>query len=606
MTGCNAKSEVTGTVTYRQRIALPEDAVLTVQIQDVSIADAPAQVIGEQVIKKPGQVPIPYKVEYRYRDIDDSHIYAMQARIEDADGKLLFINDASFPVLTQGNPDENVEIEVVPVGVTALNNPAILLGEPDGIDTFDNANNWSLFDATCFKSEITGGKFVMNAKGLEGQACWEVSWPKIQDFYTEVTIEMPDSCNAKDRFGLIFRAPDNNRGYLYGLSCDGEFSMTKWDGYETSVIVESDTDPVIATGKGLSNRIGVLASSDNYYLYVNGQYITQGQDSTFITDGKIGFFVRAASNQDFKVSFDDLSIWLLEDAYYPPESETPDFPDVPVESPPSDVATVTATANVNVRSGPGTMYPIHGTVEKGTTGELMGVSPDGNWWGIKVPNSISGNGIAWVSKDYASLNNPTDETIPTLEPPLLPPLAGVPSPGPGDPWISITEVASVRSGPGIQYPIYGVAPVGAKAKVIGISEDRNWWTVELPTSIDPNGFGWIYKDFVYAQGTDNIPTIEAPRVPENIVPSPPQSGAAAAVALEPINVRSGPSNKYSSYGQIPIGTVMAVVGKSLDGEYWVIKLPKSFTTTEQGWVPARYCEATNTQQVPVVQPPPEP
>ena len=51
---------------------------------------------------------------------------------------------------------------------------------------------------------------------------------------------------------------------------------------------------------------------------------------------------------------------------------------------------------------------------------------------------------------------------------------------------------------------------------------------------------------------------------------------------------------------------MAVVGKSLDGEYWVIKLPKSFTTTEQGWVPARYCEATNTQQVPVVQPPPEP
>ena len=95
MTGCNAKSEVTGTVTYLQRIALPEDAVLTVQIQDVSIADAPARVIGEQVIRKPGQVPIPYIVEYRYRDIDDSHIYAMQARIEDADGKLLFINDSS-------------------------------------------------------------------------------------------------------------------------------------------------------------------------------------------------------------------------------------------------------------------------------------------------------------------------------------------------------------------------------------------------------------------------------------------------------------------------------------------------------------------------------
>jgi len=606
LTSCNAKSEVTGTVTYRQRIALPPDAVMTVQIQDVSLADTPSQVIGEQVIEEPGQVPIPYAVEYRYRDIEDSHMYSMQARIEDAEGNLLFVNDTSVPVLTQGFSAEEVEIVVVPVGATVPNNPAILLGNPDGMDTFDNDNNWSLFDAKCFKSEITGGKFVMTSKGIEGQACWEVSWPKVQDFYTEVTIEIPASCDLKDRFGLFFRAPDNNRGYLYGISCEGEYSMTMWDGYGTTVIIEPDTDPVIATGKGLSNRIGVLASTDNYYIYVNGQYIAQGQDSSFIGDGKIGFFVRAASNQGFTVHFDDLAIWLLDDAYYPPESEIPELPDVPIESPPSDVPTVTATANVNVRSGPGTMYPIHGTAEKGTTGEVIGSSPDEKWWAIKVPTSISGNGVAWVAKDYASLNNPTGETISTVAPPLLPPLAGVPAPGPGDPWISVTEVASVRSGPGIQYPIYGVAPVGSKAKVVGVSEDRGWWTVELPTSIDPNGHGWIYKDFVYAQQTDNVPTIEAPRVPENIVPTPPQSGAAAAVALEPINVRSGPSNKYPSYGQIPIGSVMAIVGKSLDGEYWVVKLPKSFTPLEQGWVAARYTEAANTQQVPVVQPPPEP
>jgi uncharacterized protein YraI len=382
--------------------------------------------------------------------------------------------------------------------------------------------------------------------------------------------------------------------------------MTKWDGYETSVIVDSDTDSVIAAGSGATNRIGVLASADNYYLYVNGQYLEQSQDSSFIGDGKIGFFVRAATDQGFTVNFDDLAVWLLDDAYYPPESEKPDLPDVPVQSPPSDVPTVTATANVNVRSGPGTMYPIHGTAQKGTNGEVIGSSPDDKWWAIKVPESISGNGVAWVAKDYTSLNNPTGSSIPTVEPPLLPPLAGVPSPSPGDPWLSITEVASVRSGPGIQYPIYGVAPVGSKAKIVGISEDRKWWTVELPTSIDPDSHGWIFKDFVYAQQTDNVPTIEAPRVPENIIPTPPQSGAAAAVTLEPINVRSGPSNKFPSYGQIPIGTTMAVVGRSLDGEYWVVKIPRSFTTLEQGWVAARYCEAVNTQQVPVVQPPPEP
>src|SRR5258708_34753519 len=42
---------VTGTVTYRQRIALPRQAVVQVQLLDVSKADAPAIVIAEQTIE---------------------------------------------------------------------------------------------------------------------------------------------------------------------------------------------------------------------------------------------------------------------------------------------------------------------------------------------------------------------------------------------------------------------------------------------------------------------------------------------------------------------------------------------------------------------------
>ena len=89
--------------------------------------------------------------------------------------------------------------------------PAELLGEPDGVDTFDSAANWTLFDNQCFKSEITDGKYVMTSKGLEGVVCWEVSWPEIKDFYNEITIDMPEQCQPDDRFGLFFRAPDNNR-----------------------------------------------------------------------------------------------------------------------------------------------------------------------------------------------------------------------------------------------------------------------------------------------------------------------------------------------------------------------------------------------------------
>ena len=107
---------VNGQVTYVQRIALPDDAVIQVQIQDVSLADAKAQIIGTQLIKTNGrQVPIPYQVFYNPDIIVENHSYSMSARIT-VDGQLLFINDTNIPVITQGNPAKDVEIVVVPVG----------------------------------------------------------------------------------------------------------------------------------------------------------------------------------------------------------------------------------------------------------------------------------------------------------------------------------------------------------------------------------------------------------------------------------------------------------------------------------------------------------
>ena len=107
---------VSGTVTYRQRNALPANAVLIVKIVDVSRADASAIVINEQRIDTAGkQVPIDFDITYDRSKIQDRNRYAVQAEIRDNAGRLLFITDTSYPVITQGNP-RNVEITVVPVG----------------------------------------------------------------------------------------------------------------------------------------------------------------------------------------------------------------------------------------------------------------------------------------------------------------------------------------------------------------------------------------------------------------------------------------------------------------------------------------------------------
>jgi putative lipoprotein len=118
--GCGAFSDeasVTGNVTYLQRIALPDDAVVTVQIQDTSRQDVAAEVIGEQVIETEGQqVPISYEVSYDPDVIEDNHTYTMSARITDGEGNLLFINDTAIPVITRDSPTEDVEILVVQTG----------------------------------------------------------------------------------------------------------------------------------------------------------------------------------------------------------------------------------------------------------------------------------------------------------------------------------------------------------------------------------------------------------------------------------------------------------------------------------------------------------
>jgi putative lipoprotein len=102
--GAAASGRVAGTVTYLQRVSMPPSAVIKVQLLDVSRADAPATMLGEQIITAGGkQVPFAFEIAYDPAKIDPRLSYAVQARIEDG-GKLLFINGQRYAVITRGAP----------------------------------------------------------------------------------------------------------------------------------------------------------------------------------------------------------------------------------------------------------------------------------------------------------------------------------------------------------------------------------------------------------------------------------------------------------------------------------------------------------------------
>ena len=97
-------SSVTGTVAYRERIALTPAAVVEVQLLDVSLADASAKVIARQMIKPEHQVPIPFELVYDPAEIDERFTYAVRATIREGD-RLMFTTDTSYRVLTRGRPN---------------------------------------------------------------------------------------------------------------------------------------------------------------------------------------------------------------------------------------------------------------------------------------------------------------------------------------------------------------------------------------------------------------------------------------------------------------------------------------------------------------------
>lgn len=102
--GGTTSAQVTGMVTYRERMALPPNAVIKIRLVDVSRADAPAVTIGQQLIETAGrQVPFEFSVSVDAGRIDERMSYAVQARIEAGD-QLLFISDQRYAVITHGAP----------------------------------------------------------------------------------------------------------------------------------------------------------------------------------------------------------------------------------------------------------------------------------------------------------------------------------------------------------------------------------------------------------------------------------------------------------------------------------------------------------------------
>ncbi|GHC68725.1 YbaY family lipoprotein [Limoniibacter endophyticus] len=102
-----------GEVFFDENVTLPEGATASIQLIDVSEADAPAEIIAEQTIAPAQTLPLVYELSFDDNDLDERHSYALTARISQR-GKLLYINDVRHVVDPKGGT-KNLAIRVIRV-----------------------------------------------------------------------------------------------------------------------------------------------------------------------------------------------------------------------------------------------------------------------------------------------------------------------------------------------------------------------------------------------------------------------------------------------------------------------------------------------------------
>lgn len=145
---------LSGEVTYRERIALPEDATLRVQLVDKAApADAPARIEAEAAIAAGGQVPLSFTLYFDERVIEKGHDYALIAEISAGDA-VWFRNSEPY--------DLNPLLPEIPLVIITNFTGKITEGPPAPTEPDVPATPPPILDVT-WQAESIGGKPVVES-----------------------------------------------------------------------------------------------------------------------------------------------------------------------------------------------------------------------------------------------------------------------------------------------------------------------------------------------------------------------------------------------------------------------------------------------------------
>ena len=187
------------------------------------------------------------------------------------------------------------------------------LGEPTWTDTLDSGKLFYLFENEGTRVTVENGAMLLSGLQTNGWLGWSLTFARQpQNFYIEATF-IPQDCAGNDRYGLVFRAPGDNAGYFFGVSCSGQYDLSAADFTNNTDLdlISASSHAAILAGANQTNRLGVMAEGEKISLYANGKLLQEISDSTFKDKGYFGAFVAAGQTTGFTTRMDEIKLWEL-------------------------------------------------------------------------------------------------------------------------------------------------------------------------------------------------------------------------------------------------------------------------------------------------------
>lgn len=150
----------------------------------------------------------------------------------------------------------------------------------------------------------------INSTGWRG---WRLASQKPANYFLTAVFKI-ETCSGSDQYGIITQSPDyeNGYGYYFGLTCDGRYSIQKWNESGLTNLDGWSSSTEILTGDAKENSVSILKTGENFKFFVNNVMVSQVNDTYFKNPGFFGPFIAGISTPNFTVRLQEIEYWLLQ------------------------------------------------------------------------------------------------------------------------------------------------------------------------------------------------------------------------------------------------------------------------------------------------------